>query len=112
METKDQYNLNNEILCKGYEKLKELFNNDNWSLSINEVNKIVYTSRSNNYEEFEINISDHKIEVSVPMPNSNVLYKTTLYNNKEVIDFIEKHLNNLIISESEEESSIEENIVN
>ena len=58
----------------------------------NELNKIIYTSRHNEFEEFTISILDNKIDVSVPMPKSEVLYKTTLYSKEKVIEYLEKHI--------------------
>ena len=92
METKDHQS---KILCHDYIELNNIFNTADWSLTTNELNKIIYTSRHNEFEEFTISILDNKIEVSVPMPNSEVLYRTTLYSNEEVIEYLQKHLNNL-----------------
>ena len=92
MEIKDHQS---KILCDDYIELNNIFNKEDWSLKTNELNKIIYTSRHNEFEEFTISILDNKIEVSVPMPNSEVLYRTTLYSKEEVIEYIQKHLNNL-----------------
>ena len=91
MEIKDH----SQILCNDYTELNNIFNTSDWSLTTNEINKIIYTSRHNEFEEFTIKILNGKIEVSVPMPNSDVLYKTTLRSSEDVIDYLQKHVNNL-----------------
>ena len=96
MEMKDHQS---NIVCDDFVELNNIFNTTDWSLTTNELNKIIYTSRHNEFEEFTISILDNKIDVSVPMPKSEVLYKTTLYSKEKVIEYLEKHLNNLSYNE-------------
>tara|TARA_B110000444_G_C18698729_1_gene527895 strand:- start:611 stop:928 length:318 start_codon:yes stop_codon:yes gene_type:complete len=102
METKDHQS---KILCDDYIELNNIFNKEDWSLRTNELNKITYTSRHNEFEEFTISVLDNKIEVSIPMPNSEVLYRTTLYSNTEVIEYLQKHLDNLNDNNSIDDNS-------
>ena len=106
METKDHQS---KILCHDYIELNNIFNTADWSLTTNELNKIIYTSRHNEFEEFTISILDNKIEVSIPMPNSEVLYRTTLYSKEEVIEYLQKHLDNL--NASIDDNSIDDNSI-
>ena len=106
MEIKDHQR---KILCDDYTELNNIFNTADWSLTTNELNKIIYTSRHNEFEEFTISILDKKIEVSIPMPKSEVLYRTTLYSKEEVIEYIQKHLDNLNDSDNDSDSDNEIN---
>jgi hypothetical protein len=109
METKHHQS---KILCDDYVELNNIFNTTDWSLTTNELNKITYTSHHNEFEEFTISILDNKIEVSIPMPNSEVLYRTTLYSKEEVIEYLQKHLDNLNTSDddnSDDDNSDDDN---
>jgi hypothetical protein len=70
---------------------------EGWDMANNSDNTIVYRSTSNAFEEFRVSIEKTKITVSVPMPNSEVLYTTVLDTPEEACDYIRNHLDHLQI---------------
>ena len=84
-----------------HRKLQLIFNSD-WKLTQKTDVSIVYTSTTNPFEEFRVIIEPTKINVAVPMPNSEVLYQTNMYSCDEVCEYIQSHL--LHIAEIKEES--------
>ena len=82
------------IATELHSKLQTIFDSE-WNLTQNTANNIVYTSTSNTFEEFRITIENARIKVAVPMPNSEVLYKTNLQTSEEVCDYIQTHLDHL-----------------
>jgi|TARA_B110000114_G_scaffold181387_1_gene218737 hypothetical protein len=85
------------ILSIGNE-LRTIFDTG-WKLTHNSEDCIVYTSITNAFEEFRVSsIYGDKIKVSVPMPNSEVLYNTILSTPDETCDFIRNHLENIKIN--------------
>ena len=91
-----------------YSELQNIFDLSYWSLITNEVHKIINRSKNNPFEEFRITIYEHKIETSVPMPNSTVLYKTTFENKTDVIEYIRNQYSYL--NESKEVTEDEDSI--
>jgi hypothetical protein len=87
-----------------HSKLQPIFNSD-WNLTQNTDNTIVYTSATNPFEEFRVSIEPTKINVAVPIPNSEVLYQTTLYSCDDVCDYIRSHLLHLAEIKEEAENS-------
>jgi len=80
--------LQNKLNNKYYSELQNIFDLSCWSLITNDIDKIIYRSKHNSFEEFRITIYEYKIVTSVPMPNSTVLYKTTFKNNTDVVEYI------------------------
>lgn len=80
--------IEDKLQNKYYSELQNIFDLSCWSLITNDIHKIIYRSKHNSFEEFSITIYDHKIETSVPMPNSTVLYKTTFKNKTDVVEYI------------------------
>jgi hypothetical protein len=66
-----------------------------WELTQSSENSIVYRSTTNAYEEFRVIIEATKITVSVPMPNSEVLYTTVLDTPEEACDYIRNHIDHM-----------------
>jgi len=87
-----------------HSKLQSIFTSD-WKLTKNDDNTIVYTSTTNTFEEFRVSIENTKINVAVPMPNSEVLYQTNLYSFDEVCDYIRSHLSHIREINDETENS-------
>ena len=87
-----------------HSKLQSIFTSD-WKLTKNHDNTIVYTSTTNTFEEFRVSIENTKINVAVPMPNSEVLYQTNLYSYDDVCDYIRSHLSHIRELNEETENS-------
>ena len=88
-----------------HSKLQPIFNSD-WNLTQKTDVSIVYTSTTNPFEEFRVIIEPTKINVAVPMPNSEVLYQTNMYSCDEVCDYIRSHLLHIAEIKEEAENSL------
>ena len=80
----------------GFKPVHEEFLSKGWCLTNNNKQHLVYTSSANQYDEFIIKVEEKCIIVSVPMPNSNIQYRTSLPNYFEACEYITLHLNNFM----------------
>ena len=71
-------------------QVKPLFEKQVWSFSHPEENHYRFCK---NTKEFNIYINGNCIDVSVPLKNSDTLYKTTFDNSRKCIDYLQFHLN-------------------
>ena len=92
----DNINQTNNQWNKG---LEEQFLSKHWQRVTNKVNHIVFKKENNNYDYFEIKIdssssSSTRINVSIPLRNSQYQYGTHFNNYFDATEFIEQHLQN------------------
>ena len=77
---------------KGFMVLEESFLRNNWIYMKNELNHILFQKKNNDYDYFEINISNDKIFVSIPIKNSRFQYKTHFTSYFKACEYIELRL--------------------
>jgi len=81
-----------------WKSMEDQFLSKHWQLVTNKVDHIVFKKENNNYDYFEIKIdnisSTTRINVSIPLRNSQYQYGTHFNNYFEATDFIEQHLQN------------------
>ena len=100
---------------KGFMILEEKFIEFGYHYVINSMDHILYQKKSNDYDFFEIRISNNKLFVSVPIKKSNFQYKTHFTSYFEASEYIEMHLLDFEKveekkeEEEEEEKGLEEN---
>jgi len=82
-------------------KVEEQFLSKHWQLVTNKVDHVVFKKENNNYDYFEIKIntqenssSNTRINVSIPLRNSQYQYGTHFNNYFDATEFIEQHLQN------------------
>ena len=85
-------------------ELQEQFLSKHWQLVTNKVDHLVFKKENNNYDYFEIKIdaqnnnannsSNTRINVSIPLRNSQYQYGTHFNNYFDATEFIEQHLQN------------------
>ena len=88
------------LVNKGFNLIHEKFTSKGWELKENNQNNIIYVDPINENDRFCIDINKNNIDVSVPIPNSNVEYRTTLNNYFETCEYLEMHLNNFMETEN------------
>lgn len=84
---------------KGFMLLHEEFIQNGWIMNINEKNRLVYTKKENNCDEFIILINKkNNINVTIPVANSNIAYTTTFNSYFCACEFITMHIKNYELS--------------
>ena len=58
------------LINKGFMVLEDAFLNNNWSCIKNEMDHILFQKKGNDYDYFEMHVTQNKICVSVPIKNS------------------------------------------
>jgi hypothetical protein len=87
-----------ESIPVGLRESHKLLISKNWKNRINNEDILVYSKDDEIFDEFRIKVSDNNIQVSVPLPNSEFLYKCKFNNYFDAYDFIVQHLHNYEIS--------------
>lgn len=78
---------------KAFMILHEDFVMNGWNLITNRNDYLVYTKDGYNCDEFIISIkSKNNIQVTVPMSNSNICYRTSFNNYFSACEFVSMHL--------------------
>ena len=77
---------------KGFSQVHQRFMHYGWELTHNTDTELAYTSPQSVYDEFLIKVEQDHITVSMPVPNSNVSYRTNLPNYFAASEFIQTHL--------------------
>ena len=84
-----------------WNKVEEQFLSKHWQLVTNKTDHLVFKKENNNYDYFEIKIdaqensnSSTRINVSIPLRNSQYQYGTHFNNYFDATEFIEQHLQN------------------
>lgn len=103
LNTYDLSNINtNDFILpmnKGFMLLHEEFIQNGWIMSVNEQNRLVYTKKENNCDEFIILINKkNNINVTIPVANSNIAYSTTFNSYFCACEFITMHIKNYELS--------------
>lgn len=80
----------------GFKPIHDEFMRKGWTLSKNSMQHLVYTSAANQYDEFIIKVEEKAIIVTVPLPNSNIQYRTSLPNYFEACEYITMHLDDFM----------------
>ena len=88
------------IKCKNksFAILEEDFDRYNWFLQINESDHIVFKSPTSDYDYYEINVDNTKINVIVPLKKTTYKYKTSFNSYVQACEYIEMHLDDFINS--------------
>lgn len=82
----------------GLRQIHKLLISKNWKNRINQDGYFVYSKDTDIFDEFRIKLDNKKIQVSIPLPNSEFLYKCNFDSYFEASEFIEQHLHNYEIS--------------
>ena len=92
---------NNQSNNQWNKGLEEQFLSKHWQLVTNKANHIIFKKENNNYDYFEIKIDTQnninnstRINVSIPLRNSQYQYGTHFNNYFDATEFIEQHLQN------------------
>jgi len=83
-----------QIKNEGFKYLQEEFTKENWLLDRNEPDHISFKSQTSDYDYFEIDIDNKKINVTIPLKNSTYKYKTSFDSYFNASEYIEMHLQN------------------
>ena len=78
----------------GLKDTHEMLLKNEWKMRFNVDGFMVYSKDSDIFDEFRIKLDKQNIQVSVPLPNSEFLYKCRFNNYFEACEFIEQHLKN------------------
>jgi len=92
--------INSKIKNNRFEILDEMFKKHGWYMRKNELNWINYTTICEETSSFDIQITPHKIFVSIPLNNSIYQFVTTFNNYNEAIVYIEQKLLDYIIKKN------------
>lgn len=70
--------------------------NYKWNQTINTESKIIYVKKGhiNDCDEIIIELLDKKIFISIPLHNSNIIYKTYFINQFQAYNYISLHIEN------------------
>lgn len=82
----------------GLRQIHKLLILKSWKNRINQDGYFVYSKDTDIFDEFRIKIDNKNIQVSIPLPNSEFLYKCNFDSYFEASEFIEQHLHNYEIS--------------
>jgi hypothetical protein len=91
--------MNAEILNKGFILLDNMFKENGWHLTKNEMDFINYTKAGDETAYFEIQLNKKEVFVCVPLKNSSYQYFTSFKSYFEASEYIEKMFNVFIGSE-------------
>ena len=83
---------------KGFLQLAEAFNRNGWKLVENYNTGVTYVNPLKFYDEFKIIASETAIEVVIPMPNSNVAYRTKFKNYFDASEYVVARLDDYMAS--------------
>ena len=90
--------LDEETIPVGLRECHKSLLSKNWIMRLNVEGNLIYSKDSDVFDEFRVKLDEKTIQVSVPLPNSEYLYKCRFNNYFEASEFIEQHLNNYEIS--------------
>lgn len=88
------------LINPGFDSVHKKFISKGWELKENKRETMIYIDPINENDRFCININKNDINVSVPIPNSNIQYKTTLNSYFSACEYLEMHLNNFMKTEN------------
>lgn len=87
---------NNEIKNKGFVLLCDVFKKNDWSLVINEFDKISFIKKAYELDSFDITIDKSNIYAHIPVKNSLYKYKTSFTSYYEASEYIESRFMDFI----------------
>jgi hypothetical protein len=93
---------------KGFMILEEKMLGFGYHYVVNSMDHILFQKKNNDYDFFEIRISNDKIFVSVPIKKSRFQYKTHFLSYFEASEYVEMQLNNFESNDQEEQASNEQ----
>lgn len=94
--TTNNYNINSTVLNKGFLIVDQLFKENGWHLSKNEMDWIIYSKFGHELDYFEIKLDQSNIYVSVPIKNSPFQFKTTFKDYFLATEYIEDKFKHFI----------------
>jgi hypothetical protein len=93
---------------KGFMILEEKMLGFGYHYVVNSMDHILFQKKNNDYDFFEIRISNDKIFVSVPIKKSRFQYKTHFLSYFEASEYVEMQLINFESKDEEDEEVSEE----
>ena len=93
---------------KGFMILEEKMLGFGYHYVVNSMDHILFQKKGNDYDFFEIRVSNDKIFVSVPIKKSRFQYKTHFLSYFEASEYVEMQLNNFESNDQEEQASNEQ----
>ena len=98
----------NISINKGFMILEEKMFGVGYHYIINKIDHLLFQKKGNDYDFFEIRISNDKIFVSIPIKNSRFQYKTHFTSYFEASEYVEMQLLHFESSEDRQTSKEEE----
>jgi hypothetical protein len=105
----------NISINKGFMILEEKMLEFGYHYVVNKIDHLLFQKKGNDYDFFEIRISNDKLFVSIPIKNSRFQYKTQFTSYFEASEYVEMQLidfeskNDVQVSKEKEEKEEEEN---
>ena len=93
---------------KGFMILEEKMLGFGYHYVVNSMDHILFQKKNNDYDFFEIRISNDKIFVSVPIKKSRFQYKTHFLSYFEASEYVEMQLNNFESNDQEVQANDEQ----
>jgi hypothetical protein len=91
---------------KGFMILEEKMLGFGYHYVVNSMDHLLFQKKGNDYDFFEIRISNDKIFVSVPIKKSRFQYKTHFSSYFEASEYVEMQLNNFESKDEEVEAQV------
>lgn len=86
--TKNNNECDSFPLNKGFLDVHQNFTERGWNIKTNTKNILSYVKSVNVLDEFILNVDKTNISVIIPLPNSNIAYKTSFKNYFEASEYI------------------------
>ena len=111
MQTAVQSSTATQSVNKGFIILEEKMLEFGYHYVVNKIDHILFQKKGNDYDFFEIRISNDKIFVSIPIKNSRFQYKTHFSSYFEASEYVEMQLIDFESKDAmdEKEKEIEKN---
>ena len=93
---------------KGFMILEEKMLGFGYHYVVNSMDHILFQKKGNDYDFFEIRVSNDKIFVSVPIKKSRFQYKTHFVSYFEASEYVEMQLNNFESNDQEVQANDEQ----
>ena len=93
---------------KGFMILEEKMLGFGYHYVVNSMDHILFQKKGNDYDFFEIRVSNDKIFVSVPIKKSRFQYKTHFLSYFEASEYVEMQLNNFESNDQEVQANDEQ----
>ena len=93
---------------KGFMVLEEKMFGFGYQYVVNSMDHLLFQKKGNDYDFFEIRLSNDKIFVSVPIKKSRFQYKTHFVSYFEASEYVEMQLNNFESNDQEVQANDEQ----